>query len=210
MSNEDLFKIYQDKWPIVVFGNNLQEYNIPSITVDNRLGAYSATRHLYSHGFNRIAFIGGDQIEHNSDRRERFEGYQQAIKECQLELKPEYIENGLYYEEGGSSAFIRLMKLSGPPDAIFCGNDGMALGVLKTAKKIGIKIPDQLGLIGFDNIQICQYTSPTITTVSQPTHNIGVLCCEKLIYSLNNKGKDIKYTNLVLQPELVIRESCGC
>ncbi len=210
MPSEDIVKIHQDNYPIVVFGSNMQEYNIPSITVDNRLGAILAVRHLYSHGFTKIAFIGSIEDEHNSDRRERLQGYRDALKECQLELLPEYIENGLYYEETASGAFIRLMKLPNPPDAVFCGNDEMALGVLKTAKKMGISIPEQIGLVGFDNIRICQYTSPALTTINQPTHNIGVLCCEKLIYSLNDKGKDAKYTNLVLQPELIIRESCGC
>jgi LacI family transcriptional regulator len=210
MSDADMYKIHKDKYPIVVFGSNMQEYNIPSITVDNKLGAFLAVRHLYSHGFNQIAFIGSIEEEQNLDRRERLEGYKNALKECQLELRPEYVENGLYYEETASGAFIRLMKLPNPPDGIFCGNDEMALGVLKTAKKMGIKIPEQIGLVGFDNIRICQYTNPALTTVNQPTYNIGILCCEKLIYCLNNKGKDIKYTNLILQPELIIRESCGC
>lgn len=209
MSNEEIVKMKHDKRPVVVFGRNMEEYNIPSITVDNTLGVYHAVKHLHSHGFTKIAFIGGNETE-KLDRWERIQGYKQALKECDLEFRPDYLENGLYQEEAASSAFIRLMKLSDPPNAIFCGNDEMALGVLKAARKLGIKIPEQVGLIGFDNIPVCQYTSPTLTTINQPTYTIGNLCCKKLIYSLNNRDEDTHYTNLVIRPDLVIRESCGC
>ena len=210
MTDEELIRIKCDRRPIVLFGRNMQQHNIPTITVDNRFGVYAAIRHFYSHGFMKIAYIGGIEENHLPDRRERLEGYKQAIIDCEWELRPEYIENGLYYEEAAGSAFARLMKLPVPPDAVFCGNDEMALGVLKAARKMGFKIPEQIGLIGFDNIRICQYTSPTLTTVSQPAYNIGVLCCEKLIHSINNLDTEVVYSNLLIQPELVVRESCGC
>ena len=210
MPTEEIVKMKQDKRPVVLFGRNMQEYNLPSITVDNKLGVCNAVKHLYSHGFVKIAFIGGSKIEALEDRTERIEGYKQALMECNLKYRPEYVEYGLYQEEAASSAFIRLMKLPDPPNAVFCGNDEMALGVLKAAKKLGIQVPEQVGLIGYDNIPVCQYTSPALTTINQPTYTIGNLCCEKLIYCLNNKDEDVYYTNLVIRPDLVIRESCGC
>ncbi|NLG84344.1 MAG: LacI family transcriptional regulator, partial [Firmicutes bacterium] len=210
MSDEEIVKLKSDGQHIVLFGRNMQQYKIPSITVDNKMGAYNAVLHLFSHGYTRIAFIGGVEHGHLGDRKERLEGYKQAIVDGALTLRPEYIEDGAYFEETACSAFMRLMRLPEPPDAVFCGNDEMALGVLKAAKQLGIKIPEQVGLIGFDNIRICQYTSPTLTTVNQPTYIIGNLCCEKLIYSLNNRDREGVFTNLLLKPDLVIRESCGC
>lgn len=210
MSNDEIIKMKVDKRPVVIFGRNMQEYDIPSITVDNKLGSYNAVKHLYSHGLNKIAFIGGINNENLDYRKERIEGYKQALKDCNLEFRSEYVENALYQEEAASSAFIHLMKLPDPPNAVFCGNDEMALGTLKTAKKLGIQIPGQVAVIGFDNIPVCQYTSPALTTMNQPTYTIGNLCCEKLIYCLNNQDDNVYYTNLVIRPDLVIRESCGC
>lgn len=208
--NKDELKQIQDNYSFTVFGVNTEDCNIPSITVDNIDGAYQAVAHLCAHGYTRIAYIGGIEAENDYDHLARLEGYKRALYDSNLDFIPEYIENGRYTEEGGSSAFLRLMKLNNPPEAVFCANDEMALGVLKIARKTNIKIPEQVGLIGFDNIRICQYTNPPLTTVSQPAYNIGVLLCERLLQKIYNKELNYKYTNLVLKTELVIRESCGC
>jgi LacI family transcriptional regulator len=210
LPDAELQKIEADGLSIVIFGKDMTACNINSISVDNFTGAYQATRHLYSHGYQRIAYIGGIVASNDYDHQARLAGYRKVLQEFNLEENPEYIENGNYCEEGGSSAFMRLMKLSPGPDAIFCANDEMALGVMKVAKKNGIKIPQDIGLIGFDNIRISQYTSPTLTTVNQPTYTIGILLSERLIFKLNNKESNIQNSNLVLKPELIIRESCGC
>lgn len=210
MRDEEIIRLKEDKQTVVVFGRDMQPYNIPSITVENVLGACNAVMHLYSHGYTRIAYIGGMEDDHLIDRQERLKGYTQGLEKCGLPLRTEYIENGKYQEELAGNAFLRLMKLPEPPDAVFCGNDEMALGVLRAAKKTGVRIPDQVGLIGFDNIPVCQYTSPALTTVNQPTYTIGNLCCEKLIYSMTDKDDSIGGANLVLRPDLILRESCGC
>jgi LacI family transcriptional regulator len=206
----EIAKTYNKNLPKVVFGINMEQYNIPSITVDNKSGAYNAVKHLYSHGFTKIAYIGGIEAFNDYDHRARLAGYKKALQECRLDFEETYIESGQYSEEGGSSSFMRLMQLAEPPDAIFCANDEMALGVLKTAKKMGIKIPQQIGLIGFDDIRICQYTSPALTSVRQPSYNIGILLCEKLIQIIETEENKTRHNNLVLKPELIIRESCGC
>ena len=207
---EEIMKVKENDFPVVVFGQNMEIYNIPSITVDNRQGAYNAVKHLYSHGYSKISYIGGIEGEKDYDHKERLAGYMKALEDCKLEVKEQYIENGQYCEEGGSSAFVRLLRLDNPPDAIFCANDEMALGVLKTARRNKVRIPEDVGLIGFDNIRICQYTNPSLSTVSQSTYNVGVLLCEKLLHSIDNRDSNLKNANLVLKPELVARESCGC
>lgn len=206
MSNEEFVKIREKRNNLVVFGRNMEQYNISSITVDNFLGAQIAVRHLFSRGYKRIAFLSGISEPYFYDRLERMEGFKQAIAEYGLELRPDYIET--VDEEGVNRAFLRLMNLPEPPDAIFCGYDELALEVLKSAQKEGIKIPGQVALMGFDDIRVCQYTSPRLTTVKQPTYEIGRLCCEKLLAILNGKPEEANRKNLLLRPELVIRDSC--
>lgn len=210
VADDDLVHLHAENMSIVVFGRNMEQHGIPSITVDNVYGAYQAVRHLCSHGFARVAYIGGIEAENDYDHRARLHGFKKALSDSGIEIHDEYIENGGYSEEGGSSAFVRLMSLPEPPNAIFCANDEMALGVLRAAKKRSIDIPRQLGLIGFDNIRISQYTSPALTTVSQPTYNIGVLLGEQLIAHLTDRERGRRNTNLILRPELIVRESCGC
>ncbi len=210
LDDNELAKINADGLSIIVFGKDTESLGIGSITVDNFNGAYQAVKHLILHGYKRIAYIGGMEAHNDYDHQARMAGYRQAMDDNHLEIADGYIDNGGYTEEGGTSAFARLLKLKNPPDAVFCANDEMALGVLKVAKKNSIKVPEELGLIGFDNIRICQYTSPTLTTVSQPTLTIGTLLGERLIFKLHNKNNNIINTNLVLKPELIVRESCGC
>jgi LacI family transcriptional regulator len=208
--DEELKKINDDGLSIVVFGRDTESLGISSITVDNFNGAYQTVKHLILHGYKKIAYIGGIEGPNDYDHRSRMAGYRQAMLDSHLEIAEGYIDNGAYSEEGGSSAFLRLISLANPPNAIFCANDEMALGVMKMAKRNNIKIPEEMGLVGFDNIRICQYTSPTLTTVSQPTYTIGVLLSERLIFKLHDKDNHSINTNLVLKPELIIRESCGC
>lgn len=207
MSDEELVKIKNNGKPVVLFGRNMQAYGIPSITVDNKRGAYKAVMHLAAHGYKKIAFIGGDEAAHLSDRKERFVGYKAALQECGYAIRPEYVTGAP--TRAINTVFTRLMELPDPPDAVFCAYDELALGVLKTAQQLGIKIPGDVALVGFDDLRICQYTSPTLTTVKQPTYMIGNLCCEKLIYTLD-QNNELPNVNLVIPPQLIIRESCGC
>lgn len=166
--------------------------------------------HLCFHSYKKIAYIGGIEGEADYDNKARFEGYRKALMENSREIKEEYLLNGQYTLEGGYNALMKLMRLSDPPDALFAANDEMAIGILQACKRLGINIPSDLGLIGFDNIRICQYTSLTLRTVDQPRFNIWVILCEKLFYSIYNKALTLKSINIPLKPQLVTRESCGC
>jgi DNA-binding LacI/PurR family transcriptional regulator len=129
------------------------------------------------------------------------------LRDCGHEVKPEYLVTAP--AETINTVFAQLMAVTNPPDAVFCAYDELALGVIKTAQQMGINIPGDLGLVGFDDLRICQYTSPTLTTVKQPTYIIGSLCCEKLVYSIRQpqEGQNV---NLLIPPDLIIRQSCGC
>jgi LacI family transcriptional regulator len=178
------------------------------LIVDNVFGSYEAVKHLCLHGYKKIAYIYGNQWI--PEKLLRINGYKKALKEFSIEIKDEYIVLGMFSESGGSQAFEKLMKLPDPPEAIFTANDEMAFGVLKTARKMNIKIPDDVALIGYDDIRLCELTTPMLSSVRQPKHLIGTLLTEKLIDSIENKNSNKRYFNQILKPELIIRESCGC
>jgi DNA-binding LacI/PurR family transcriptional regulator len=205
---KDYKYLIEKNFKISVLGRDLDEYNIPSITVDNVAGAYDAVKHLCLHGYKKIAFIYG--VQWIDEKLKRINGYKKALEEFSLEIKDEYIVHGMFTEEGGSLAFEKLLNLPEPPDAIFTSNDEMALGVLKTARKMNIKIPEDIALMGYDDTRLCELTTPLLSSVRQPKHQIGTLLAEKLIDSIENKDNELKSLNMILKPELIIRESCGC
>ncbi len=198
------------KQSVVVCGNNLQLDNVQSIISDNVSGGYQAVKHFHTHQIKKIAYIGGVAQERDYTHWERLSGYQKGMAECGLEIMAGYIENGYYTKDGGEYAFTRLMNLREPPEAVFCINDKVASGVIKAARKAGIKVPEELKLIGFDNTAICEYTTPTLTSLDPSTYQIGTLLFEKLMTSLNQPESRIKNEIQVIYPRLVIRESCGC
>ncbi len=210
MPESEINSILAANGSVVVFGGNMHYNNVQSVILDNVSGGYQAVMHFYSHQAIKIAYIGGVAEEQDYDHWARLAGYEKALAECGLPVNKHYLEKGYYTEEGGRLAFHRLMALSDPPEAIFCGNDKIAVGVIKGAQQNGIKIPGQLKLIGFDNTSICQYLTPTLTSFEQPTYQIGALLFEKLMANLNRRKSRIRNDVQVFHPKLLLRESCGC
>jgi len=206
LSPDDFIELKKHNYNFSVLGVNLEQFNIPSIVVDKVQGAYIGVRHLFEHGYSRIACIyGREQIDNDLWR---INGYYKALKEFGEEIDEHYMECGYFTIEKGAAAFERLMRLPTPPRAVFCGNDEMAIGALKAARNMSIKIPDDVAIIGYDDIHLCDYTSPTLTSVRQPKHEMGVMLCERLIQSIE---KNIDHFPAVhIKPQLIIRESCGC
>jgi DNA-binding LacI/PurR family transcriptional regulator len=189
-----------------VLGVNLEKVGFPSITVDSVHGAYLAVKHLCGHGHRKIGFIFGHQ--RIGAEFHRIAGYRRALAEFGIKENPLYAVDGEFSIKGGENAFRSLMALPDPPDAVFCANDDMALGSMKAAKLMKIRIPEDVAIAGFDDIITCELTNPMLTTVRQPKEEIGRLLFERLISYIDDDG--IRVSNLSLTPELVVRESCGC
>jgi LacI family transcriptional regulator len=204
------FEYYKKrKIKLSVLGVNLASVGYPSITVDSVYGAYQAVKHLGSHGHRKIGFIYG--IQRNAAKFNRVVGYRKALAELKIKENSDYLADGEFSIEGGARAFRRLMELKNPPKAVFCANDDMALGAMKTARKMGIRIPGDVALVGYDDILTCELTNPQLTSVHQTKNEIGKLLFDRLIESIQNKSDKKKvFKNIILTPELVIRESCGC
>jgi DNA-binding LacI/PurR family transcriptional regulator len=174
-----------------------------SFGCDNRKGGYIATKHLIDTGRRKIAFIHGH--ENWFDSAERFIGYKEALAEAGLQLRPDYTERGYFKYEDAELAARKFLTLDDPPDAIFAANDRMAIGAIRATKAAGKKVPEDVAVIGFDNIPICELFDPAITTIEQPLADIAYEAGSDLLNSINAPHK--KSTLRYFEPKLIIRKS---
>ena len=177
--------------------------DIPFVSVDDEKAAFDATGHLLALGHRRIAAVTG-HMESTSSRR-RLRGFQNALKSAGLECPEERVFFGSYAIEDGQPAAAHILGLEQRPTAIFCFSDEMALGCIHELKQNGVDVPGDMSVIGFDNIPIAQYCSPTLTTIAQPTDRIGSTCA-RLLFDLI-QGKYPEEPISVLPHELLVRES---
>jgi LacI family transcriptional regulator len=179
-----------------------------AIKIDNVGGAAAMTRHLLSLGHRRIAFIAGAAA--NVDAEERRRGYRLALREANVDVHPLLEIDGDFREYGGYRAAQALAELPAElrPTAIFAANDSMAIGALSALRELGVVVPEEMAVAGFDDIPIAQYTSPPLTSVRVPIIELGERATELLVQGLS-KARRGRRTCETLQTELVVRQSCG-
>jgi LacI family transcriptional regulator len=167
--------------PIVTIEDQIAPINTPWIGIDNAKGAYEATRYLLSLGHRRIAHILGPQGYLCTD--ERYEGYCRALCEEGIEVDSELIWQGDFSVPGGRACAQEILSLPPEkrPEAIFAANDQTAFGVMDVAEQRGVRIPDDLTLIGFDDMPMTAFTKPGLTTIRQPHREMGIIACEVLL-----------------------------
>ncbi|WP_040215003.1 LacI family DNA-binding transcriptional regulator [Clostridium polynesiense] len=192
-----------DNFPIVVLDRNLPNEYVSCVLIDNVRGAYQAVEHMNRKGFKRVGIITGPKDTYDSIKR--LEGFKKAVKELDLENNPSWNSCGNFLEDGGYSAMLRLLESGNHADAYFCANDEMAIGAIKACRDKGLSVPQDIGIIGFDDIIICEYISPQITTLRRPSYESGMIAANNLIHSLKGETTSNK---VILSPELIIRESC--
>ncbi|CAN5261898.1 LacI family DNA-binding transcriptional regulator [soil metagenome] len=175
------------------------------IVTQDRQGGVEAGRHLAGLGHKEVAFIGGPPTFRSS--HERRAGFEAGIAEHGVSLAPKFAVEGAYTFESGISCGKALLAMSPRPTAIFCGNDEMAAGVLHAARDAGLKVPNDLSVVGFDDFQIAARVLPTLTTVHTPTREFGQLAALKLINL--GAGEDAAPRLSPPVPGLVVRESSG-
>ncbi len=192
--------------PAVLLNCVVQGRGIPAINIDNRGGAGAMVRHLVSLGRRRVAFIRGPARNH--DAAERLEGYRVALAEAGLAVPvPELA--GDFTEAGGFAAAQALLAdAADKVDALFAGNDSMAVGALSALRRAGVRVPDDVAVGGFDNIRIGAYVSPPLTSVQVPMVDLGRRALEVLLGEVQSRGGQ-EALQEVLPTQLVIRRSCG-
>jgi LacI family transcriptional regulator len=202
---EFLEALVPDDLPIVLLSTSVDTSRFRSLSFDNRGGAYAAVEHLAEHGHERVAILTGGPA--NFDAQERLSGYRDAVADLGLVADPALEIEGDFTREAGRAAVDQLTRLSPPPTALFASNDSMALGVLRGMHEADLRVPDDLALVGFDDIPTARYAAPSLTTVRAPTRELGRRAVDTLLTASTSAEAPRHQT---LETRLVRRESCGC
>lgn len=173
------------------------------VRAGNEDGAYAATLHLIDHGHRRIATITGPL--HLTNAKERLRGFRKALKEVEIALPAEYIMHGRFDRNSGFETALRLLRPASRPTAIFAGNDLMAMGALLAARELGLRCPEDVSIVGFDNLDTGELLQPPLTTVQQPVYRIGSTATELLIQRISGLREGTR--EVMLETELIRRGS---
>ncbi|WP_027482524.1 LacI family DNA-binding transcriptional regulator [Deinococcus pimensis] len=180
--------------PLVVFGRTVPGLEEQCLRLDNEKAAYELTRHLIEFGHRRIAHIMGP-VSHR-DARDRRAGYEAALAEAGLPLVPELVMEGDFLEPSGFLAATRLVEGREMFSAIFAANDQMAYGARLALHRKGVRVPEDISLVGFDDLPSSTYTTPPLTTVRQPTFDLGVVTARCVLRLLSGEGPDLPHIDL--------------
>ncbi|TCP25588.1 LacI family transcriptional regulator [Scopulibacillus darangshiensis] len=194
-----------DSYPIVLACEYLEGSNIPTVSIDNISSARKITSHLIKLGHHRIAHIAGPKNVILG--RDRLKGFEQALAQNNLEIDQILIQEGDFTYESGYRLMKKLLALQNPPTAVFAANDEMAIGAIKAIKHCQLSVPEDIAVVGFDDIQMASIFEPELTTVAQPTFEIGSTAMA-LLLSLMKKEK-LNMKQFVLEEQMIVRESCG-
>lgn len=201
-----IHQIHSAGFPLVVVDRDIQaEDGVVEVIVDNFHGALAAVEHLIALGYRRIGFING--LPELQASRDRLRGYQLALREHGITPDEQWIQAGDFQEEGGYRCMQRLLRLSPPLEAVFVASDLMAMGAIRALREAGISVPEDVAVVGFDDIPASAYFNPPLTTVRQPMSKMGAMACRLLLQLI--KGEEILERKVILQTKLVIRASCG-
>jgi LacI family transcriptional regulator len=191
--------------PYVRIGHDPSIDDLKYVDVDNIEAARMAVRHLTSLGHRRIGMLKG--LDRDFCTHARYEGYRQALLEVGIEPDPELCGNGNWTVAGGYQVTKQFLQLAEPPSAIFSSNDMMVPGIIQAASERGLRVPDDLAIVGFDDLPQTTMIFPELTTVRQPCVEMGVRAAELLIDYLENENQEPAH--ILLPTELIIRASCG-
>ncbi|HET8654955.1 MAG TPA: LacI family DNA-binding transcriptional regulator [Longimicrobiaceae bacterium] len=180
-----------------------------SLTVDNRGGARAATRHLIEHGYRRVSIIRG--AAGNRDAEDRLIGYREAMREFGGAWAEDLEVLGDFSESSGYRAARALLALPERPRAIFASNDGMAIGALSALGEAGVRVPEEIAIVGFDDIPVSRYVNPPLTTMEVLINDLGGRACQLLLDAVEGRdGVGLGGRAEIVPTRLVVRSSCGC
>jgi len=191
--------------PIIALWHGTELEGVPTVNIDNRAGMVAAIDHLIDLGHRRIAFIGGRPL---GDIRERRTAFYEHLEESGIAVDEEYVQNVINDPAGGDAALRTLVALDSPPTAVVCSTDHLATGVLHAAADLGLAVPRDLSVVGFDDIPMASFTVPSLTTVHMPVDEMTALAA-RLAMDEPEDGASGGVESFVVTPSLVVRESTG-
>ncbi|MGB3735084.1 MAG: LacI family DNA-binding transcriptional regulator [Ilumatobacter sp.] len=192
--------------PVVAVDPHLGASTVPSVDSQNFEGAQAATRHLLDLGHRRIGFLAGRSDLESARRREA--GYRSALADAGVSFDPTLIQAGGFTEETSEVPALTLLSLADRPTAIFAANDLSAIQVLRTATQLGLSVPDDLSVVGFDNIPESAMTDPPLTTVDQSIQSLGEEAVRILVDLIERPDRAGRVAHTTLPTSLVVRKSC--
>jgi len=194
---------YETRLPVVNACEYVLDRSVTSVYVDNVLAARTAVNHLLTLGHQRIAFVSGPKDRPISIDRER--GYEMALQDAGVRVDRSLMTTGDFSLESGVRAVEQLLSRKQKITALFCSNDEMAIGAIRALKNNRLRVPEDVSVVGFDDIRFARYTDPPLTTIAQPKNELGREAMRMLIDILD--GADVPPLKRVLATELVVRDS---
>lgn len=201
----ELVEVFNEGAKIVLMGK-IRGSKIPFIDIDNIKSAELATSHLVSLGHKDIAMITNASLNYDSSK-DRYEGFRNVLKKNNIALREEWVFLGDRTPESGYEAMRQLLAQKSQPSAVFIASDTVALGAMNACYEKNLKVPDELAIVGFDDIALARYVIPPLTTIHLPAYSLGLGAASMLIQQLNDEF--IESNEIILQTKLVIRESSG-
>ncbi len=190
---------------VVVDPAGVPPIDVPTIGATNWAGGLSATRHLISLGHRRIGFIAGPP--HLMCSRARMDGYRGALEAAGIPFDEELVQKGNFYHEAGFEGGAALLAMENPPTAVFAASDQMALGVYEAVRQRGLRVPDDVSVVGFDDLPEARWSSPPLTTVRQPLAEMGLMAARTVLRLM--RGEVVDSPRIELATEFVERDSCA-
>jgi LacI family transcriptional regulator len=193
------------KIPVVFFDRTIDQPDSICIQINNTKAAYEATTHLISLGRRRIVHITASQKR--NVYVDRLQGYKQALNDQRIPFRDDLVIVGNLSQEAGADAATQIRQMHPLPDAVFVANDNCAVGCMMALKQMGIRIPEDIAFVGFNNDPVSTVVEPNLTTINYPGYEMGQVAARNLIAGLNGSAGSLSTNTIILRSELVIRES---
>lgn len=207
LSKRDLAQFKKVKMPIVFIGRNKEQKGVNVVYTNYKEATIEAINHLIEIGHKNIGMIYGSKPK--NENQEKLDGFKQALAAAKLKV----LESNIVEEEnsidGGFLAISKMLNRSPRPDAIFASSDNMAVGAMEKIKQLGLRIPEDIAVIGFDNSRISGYVEPKLTTVAKPMYRMGLIATRLLFDIMEETKEDVEPQEILIQSKLKIRKSCG-
>lgn len=201
--DENMYRLLDSSIPVVLIDLDIANESTSYVMCDHQRGARQAVEYLYRLGHRRIGVIGPQTLK---PALARLEGYKKALQDYNLPFVERWAVEASFDEVSGYQAMKKILNEPERPTALFCQSDVLAIGAMRAIQEAGLSVPDDFSIIGFDNIEICKYITPSLTTISQNTYQLGEKAVELLLNMVRFPGK--VYEPVILPTKLIERDSC--
>ena len=201
--DKSIIELERSQFPYIMLSRNIKGLQENSISIDDIAGGYLATQYLIGLGHRKIGHITGPY--NTTAALDRIKGYKRALLNYGIPFNKKYIGEGDFRIKGGYSVMNHFLALKDPPTAVFTANDLLAVGAIEAIRENGYDVPSDFSIVGFDDIRLASYLSPSLTTVRQPMIEMGSLAINKLLERIEHK---LSHKNILIKPELIKRKSC--